>query len=1041
MKIRTDRLALSVLLLSMLLAPVFTQSDRTAAPDARVFSTGLRWRMIGPHRGGRVLAVSGVRHQPDTFYFGAVAGGVWKTTDAGRTWHPIFDDQNVASIGDLAVSWSDPNIIYVGTGEADMRSDITFGNGVYKSTDGGKTWRHLGLSDTRQIGRVIVDPRNPNLVLVAALGHGFGPNDERGVFRSTDGGATWQKVLYQDENTGAIDLCFDPDDARTVYATLWNARRVAWSQYAPVNGPGGGLFKSTDGGATWRQLQGNGLPAGLWGRAGVAVAAGQRGRRVYALIDADRPGLYRSDDGGESWRLVGADPRIRSRAWYFSGVTVDPRNPDLVYVSNVSLYRSTDGGKTFSAFRGAPGGDDYHTLWIDPENSDRMIAGVDQGAIVTVNGGQTWSSWFNQPTAQFYHVAVDNQFPYHVYGAQQDSGTAAVKSRSDYGAITFRDWQPIGAGESGTIQPDPVNPDIVYGGSTGGETFRFNRRTGQVQDVTPTPPKAGGVTYRYPWTTALVFAPQPPHALYQGAQFVFKTTNGGASWTTISPDLTVKKGAPDEGKAVIWTIAPSPVSPGQLWVGTDNSLIHLTRDDGKTWLDVSPAGLPEWSMVSLIEASPFDAGTAYAAIDRHQVDDVRPYIYRTNDFGKTWTKISDGIPEPAFVHAVRADPVRRGLLFAGTEFGVYVSFDDGAHWQPLQYNLPVTSVRDLAIKNNDLIIATHGRSFWVLDDLTPLRQVTATMAAADVHLFQPAAAIRLRKNENRDTPLQPEMPVGTNPPTGTVIDYLLKDEPAGEVTLEILDATGRLVRRYSSADQVRRVEDVETFPTYWQRPPAPLSKHAGLNRFVWDLRYQRPQALRYNFGMAVSFGDDTPLEPQGPMALPGRYQVRLTVAGRSYTAPLEVRMDPRVSIPLAALNAQLALAQQISDALARSYEAARQAESVLHQMRQLQPPQGSDLSNAINAVKEKVTALAGEGARRGGIGLSGINSSLGALMTMVNSADAAPTAQMTESLRSFEQALTRQLAAWATLRDKDLTALNTKLQQAQLPVINLTTEH
>ena len=1031
----TCRLILLLVTLSALLIPVLTQNP----PD---MYSALRWRMIGPHRGGRVLAVSGVPGQADTFYFGSVCGGIWKTTDAGRTWKPLFDDQPVASIGDLAVANSDPNVIYAGTGEADMRSDISFGNGVYKSTDAGKTWTHLGLRDTRQIGRIIVDPRDPSVVLVAALGHGFGPNAERGVFRSTDGGGTWKKVLYKDENTGAIDLSFDPDNSQTVYATLWNARRVAWSQYAPVSGPGGGLFKSTDGGVTWKQVQGNGLPEGQWGRSGVAV--GQHGRRVYLLIDADRPGLYRSDDAGETWRLVGTDERIRSRAWYFSGVTVDPHNPDVVYVSNVSLYRSSDGGQTFSAIRGAPGGDDYHTLWIDPNDSRRMISGVDQGAIITVNGGQTWSTWFNQPTAQFYHVAVDHQFPYQVYGAQQDSGTAAIKSRSDYGAITFRDWQPIGAGESGYILPDPVDPDVVYGGNTSGETYRFNRSTGQVQDVTPTPPSPGGTTYRYPWTTAIAFGAQPPHALYQGAQFVFKTTNGGAIWTTISPDLTVRKGAADEGKAVIWTIATSPLIAGQLWVGTDNSLIQLTRDDGKTWHEVSPKGLPEWSMISLIDASPFDAGTAYAAVDRHQVDDVKPYIYRTHDFGKTWARITDGIPEPAFVHAVRADPVRKGLLFAGTEFGVYVSFDDGGHWQSLQLNLPVVSVRDLMVKNNDLVIATHGRSFWVLDDITPLRQINEAVIAANVHLFQPAAAIRLRQNENRDTPLQPEMAVGSNPPAGAIIDYRLKSEPAGEVTLEILDSAGKLVRRYSSADETRRVEDVETFPTYWLRPPAPLSKRAGMNRFVWDLRHTRPPALKYNYGMAVVYGDDTPLEPRGAMALPGRYQVKLTVDGRSYSAPLEIRMDPRVNVALTALNEQLILANRIEQAMAQSHDAARQVQDLRRQLRDLQSrlqnqANGTGIADAAKAIDQKLALIEGGGARRSGDGLVGVNSGLGVLMTMVTSADAAPTAQMAASYREFSKALDQQLATWREIRNRDLLTLNAGLRQRQLPAITVTT--
>lgn len=1012
--------------------------------------SAMRWRLIGPHRGGRVLAVSGVRGQPETFYFGAVAGGVWKTTDAGHVWTPIFDAEPIASIGALAVAPSDSNVIYVGSGEADMRSDISFGDGMYKSTDAGRTWTHLGLGDTQQIGRVLVDPRDSNVVFVAALGHGFGPNAERGVFRTQDGGRTWSKVLYKDENTGAIDLSFDPGNSQIIYAALWNARRAAWSTYAPVGGPGSGLYKSIDGGRTWRELSAHGLPDGQLGRIGVDVAPG--GRRVYALVEAERRGLYRSDDAGENWQLISVDPRLSSRSWYFSGVTVDPRNPDVVYVSNVSLYRSTDAGRTFQAVKGAPGGDDYHTLWIDPDNSQRMIAGSDQGAIISVDNARTWSSWYNQPTAQFYHVAVDNRFPYFVYGAQQDSGTASITSRSDYGQITFRDWSPIGAGESGYILPDPVNPDIIYGGGTGGDLYRFDRRTGQSQDITPTNDAAGaGVKNRYPWTTAIAFSPQPPHALYQASQFLFKTTNGGTSWETISPDLTLRAGtAPgandDDGKAVIYTVAPSPVRAGQIWVGTDNSLVQLTRDEGKTWREVSPPGLPKWSMISLIDASTFDAGTAYAAVDRHQVDDHRPYIYRTTNYGQSWTKIVDGIPEPAYVHVVRADPVRRGLLFAGTELGVYVSFDDGGHWQPLQLNLPVTSVRDLVVKNNDLVVATHGRSFWVLDDITPLRQLDASIAQADAHLFKPAAAIRLRKNENRDMPLPPETPAGANPPAGAIIDYILKSAPAGEVTLEILDHRGQLVRKFSSADEVKKVEDAQSFPTYWLRPPAPLGKQAGMNRFVWDLRYPKPLALRYDYSIAAVYGEDTPTDPQGPLVLPGIYEVKLTVAGRSYIAPLEVRMDPRVNVAAGALDEQLALEMKIADALAESYQALRQIQELRRQLQEIQARAASDAGDAttagaVRALDAQAATLAGGGGRTPSqptaTNLSALNDGLAALMTVVGAADAAPTAQSTAAFREFRQALAGHLTRWAAIKRQEVLELNTKLQQRQLPVIKI----
>ena len=1043
------------ILLVVLITPLtlwsFSARAQTAPDIPERLYSAMQWRCIGPHRGGRVLAVSGVRGEPDTFYFGAVGGGVWKTTDAGRTWTPIFDNQPIASIGALAVSTSDPNIIYVGTGEADMRSDISFGAGVYKSTDAGQTWVYTGLKDTRQIGRILVDPKNPDIVLVAALGHGFGPNADRGVFRSTDGGKTWTRVLYKDENTGAIDLAFDPDNSKTVYATLWNARRPAWSTYAPITGPGGGLYKSTDGGATWKELTGHGLPTEKLGRIGVDVVAGQHGRRVYALIDAgSASGLYRSDDGGDSWSLISTEPRILSRGWYFGEVRSDPKNADVVYVSNVSLYRSLDGGKTFKAIRGAPGGDDYHSLWIDPENPRRMIAGVDQGTIITLNGGHTWSSWYNQPTAQFYHVAVDNQFPYWVYGAQQDSGTAAVISRSDYGQITFRDWHPIGAGESGYIVPDPVNPQIVYGGSTGGELYRFNSKTGQVQDVSPTPAEVGmKVRHRYPWTTPIAFSPQPPHALYQASQFLFRSVDGGNDWKIISRDLTLHPGEKEEDtKGVIYTIAPSPVAAGTIWVGTDNGLVQLTRDDGKTWKEVSPAGLAPWSMISLIGASPHDASTAYAAVDRHQMDDIKPYIYRTHDLGKTWTKITDGIPDTAYVHAVREDPKRKGLLFAGTELGVYISFDEGDHWQPLQQNLPVTPIRDLVIKDNDLVVATHGRSFWILDDISPLRELNSQIAESSTHLFRPATAIRIRKNESHDTPLPPETPAGKNPPAGAIIDYSLKSAPAGEVTLEILDSAGKLVRKFSSNEQRRKIDDRQSFPTYWFNPPAPLSKKTGLNRFVWDLRYERPQALRYGYSIAAVYGEDAIMVPEGPLALPGTYQVKLIVDGRSFTAPLEVKMDPRVRVPALALSQQLALEMKIIEVMKQSYAAVQQIRDLRSKLKDLQSKLTNDTSakavlDAVNSLDKKAAELIAVEQQYppvGVVSVASLNGALASLLLLVDGSDSAPTAQAGSAFATYRQLLNPQLAKWAALKNKDLPALNALLQQRQMETITIKSE-
>jgi len=1030
----------------LICSSMYGQSSAPIVPDS--FYSAMQWRCIGPHRGGRVLAVSGVRGEPDTFYFGTVAGGVWKTTDAGQTWKPIFDSQPVASIGALAVSTSDPNVIYVGTGEADMRSDITYGAGMYKSTDAGKSWSYIGLSDTRQIGRVLIDPKDSDVVLVAALGHSFGPNAERGVYRTTDGGKNWTRVLSKDENTGAVDLAFDPDNSRTVYASLWNVRRPPYVTYAPITGPGGGIYKSTDGGATWKEISGHGLPTGKLGRIGLDVPAGQHGKRVFALIDAGTSsGLYRSDNAGEDWTLVSTEPRILGRGWYFGEVRSDPKNPDLVYVSNVSLYRSIDGGKSFKAIRGAPGGDDYHSLWIDPENPRRMISGVDQGTIVTLNGGHTWSTWYNQPTAQFYHVAVDNQFPYWVYGAQQDSGTAAVVSRSDYGQITYRDWHPIGAGESGYILPDPVNPQIVYGGSTGGDLYRFDTKTGQVEDVSPTPAELGvKVAPRYPWTTPIAFSFQAPHALYQSSQFLMKTADGGQSWKVVSPDLTLRAGEKEENaQGVIYTIAPSPIAAGTIWIGTDNGLVQLTRNEGLTWSDVTPPGLPPWSMMSLIDASPHDVASAYAAIDRHQMDDITPHIYRTHDSGKTWTAITSGIPATAYVHAVREDPIRRGLLFAATELGVYVSFNDGERWQPLQLNLPVTPVRDLVVKGDDLVIATHGRSFWILDDISPLRDLNYAAVSAGAYLFRPAAAIRIRKNEGHDTPLQPETPAGKNPPAGAIIDYSLQSVPSGEVTLEIIDSTGVMVRKYSSNDAQRKLDESQSFPTYWFNPPAPLSKHAGLNRFVWDLRYERPRALRYGYSIAAAFGEDAIMQPEGPLVLPGMYQVKLSVDGKSYTAPIEIKMDPRVRTSPLALRQQLMLEARIMQAMWDSYQSVQEVNDLRSQLKELQTKLNPDagakaLLDAIAALDKRAAELVAVERTYPPVGIvsaAAVNGALGSLFVLVDSADAAPTSQAAGAFTTYQKLLDQQLAKWKAIKAQDLPKLNSLLQQRKLPAITI----
>lgn len=992
--------------------------------DPALYS-GLRWRMIGPHRGGRTVAVSGVESQPNVYYFGGVGGGVWKSVNGGITWQPIFDGQSISSIGALAVAPSNPDVIYVGTGESDFRSDLTYGNGVYKSTDGGRTWKNIGLKDSRHISRIAIDPQNPDVVFVAAMGSAYGPGTERGVFRSTDGGSTWQKVLYRDEDSGAIDITLDPDHPQTVWAALLHDRRPPWSAYPPVT-VSGAIYKSTDGGNVWNPVTGGGLPGGDWGRIGLAVARGTHGQRVYALIDTKEGGVFKSDDGGQTWVRTSHDPRL-GRLWYFGEIYVDPKNPDTVYIPNVSIYRSTDAGKTFVAIKGAPGGDDYHALWIDPSNPQRLIFGSDQGAGVSVDGGHTWSSWYNQPTAQFYHVAVDNEFPYHVYGAQQDSGSVYILSRSNDGSITFRDWHPAGAGESGYIAPDPSDPNTIYGGGTYGELFRYDKRTGQTQVIAPDAIRNFGEAHpehRFTWTSPVVFSPQDSHTLYFGSQYVMRTTDRGNSWQAISPDLTgTDPKAPEEGPltvanakarghGVVYTIAPSPVKAGEIWTGSDTGLIYLTRNDGKSWDNVTPPNLSDWSKVSLIEASHFDAATAYAAIDRHRLDDIGPYIYRTHDFGKTWTRINNGIPQGAYVRAVREDPVKKGLLFAGTELGVFFSINNGDFWQPLQLNLPVSPVHDLAIKDNDLVIATHGRSFWILDDISPLRQLTTDVEISPAHLFVPATAMRIRANTNHDTPLPAEVPAGENPPPGAIFYYYLKSPTQSEVKLEILDAKGQVIRSYSSKDQPFHPPTPPAFPMYWFNPPAPLAATAGMHRFIWDIRYAAPPIAQPGYSMSTAAGTDTPREPEGPQALPGSYQARLTVDGKSYNQPFKLMMDPRVKTTAADLAKQFDLEFKLVQAISQ----ANQAVEEIHAAAQ---------AGKITADEEQ--KLAGARRRRGEAESEGpsappaftqIIGNLSQLVVSIDSADAAPTAQEQQAAEKTLTEAQSVFKQWETLKSK-----------------------
>lgn len=765
---------------------ITTQEPPTPSKSEGTLFKGMKYRVIGPFRGGRSLTASGIPGDPTTYYFGATGGGVWKSTDGAITWTSVFDKQAVSSIGSLAVAPSDPNIVYVGTGEACIRGDISHGDGVYKTLDGGKTWKNVGLRDSRSIGKVIVDPQNADRVFVAALGHPFGPNPERGIFRTLDGGKTWEKVLYKDENTGGIDIAFDPHSANILYASLWAARRTAWSLTSGE--PGSGLYRSNDGGTTWKQLQDHGLPKPPYGKIGVAVAANSD--RVYALIEAQEGGVYRSDDDGDTWQLVNDDHAFLQRAFYYMHIIADPQDPDTVYVLNVDFYRSTDGGRTFNKVK-MPHGDN-HGLWIDPKNPRRMIASNDGGVTVSVDGGKTWTRQDNQPTAQFYHVITDTRTPYYVYGAQQDNSTIAIASRSDDGSIGRADWYAAGGGEAGDLAPYPPDPNIVYAGDYEGKITRFDRRTGQLKYVGVQPEISDGtgaaaLEHRFQWTAPIVISPHDPNTLYHGGERLFKTTDGGMHWEAISPDLTrndKSKQQPSGGTITIddtgveyydtiFAVAESPIAKGLIWAGTDDGLIQITRDGGKNWTTVTPKEMPEWSRISLIDASPHDAGTAYVAVDRHQWDELLPYIYKTSDYGKTWTRINNGIPNNTFVRAVREDPKKRGLLYAGTETGVFVSFNDGANWRPLQLNLPTTPIHDLVVKNDDLVLATHGRSFWILDDLSPLRQFTDEVARQEVHLYTPATAYRMQ-NATEEPP-KPVM-VGQNPPPGAVI-YARHSDP------------------------------------------------------------------------------------------------------------------------------------------------------------------------------------------------------------------------------------------------------------------------
>jgi photosystem II stability/assembly factor-like uncharacterized protein len=918
--------------------------------DASLYS-GLRWRMLGPFRGGRVDAVSGVPGRPNEFYFGAVNGGVWKTVDAGRVWRPVFDAQPVASIGALAVAPSAPDTVYVGSGESTLRDSMGYGNGIYKSTDAGQTWTHIGLDNTQHIGKVAVNPTNPNIVFVAAIGSLYQASPDRGVFRSQDGGKTWTKVLFKNDNVGAVDVTIDPVNPQVIYAALWSTRRPTWYTYQPSNGPGGGLFKSIDGGTTWKAMT-TGLPSACIGKSGIAVAPSNP-RRVYAVIDDFLPegapanatcpgappgrggggggaaggapaapapqqgGFYRSDDAGATWTKLSGDAALWGRGWYFERLAVDPKNADIVYVPNVSVSRTKDGGKTWVALRGSPGGDDYQGAWVSPDDSNTVIIASDQGTIISRNATTddprevTWSSWLNQPIAQLYHISVDYRFPYWVTGAQQDSGAVAVRSRGKFGSITMRDWEPIAAGgESGMTAGDPLHPGIIYGGTGTRNDLELNE---SLPTTAPRTPEAA----RTDWTQPLVISKADPHAMYYANQFLFKTSDGAQTWTQISPDLT----RPDPGvpanldpvtaedtdrngkRGVIYAVSPSPLNAPTVWIGTDDGLVQVTTDDGKTWQNVTPPAVTAWSRITTIEASHADAATAYASVDRHQLTDFNPYIYRTRDLGKTWQPITRGLPAGVYVHVVKEDPVRKGLLFAGTERGAYVSFDDGDNWQSLQLNLPVTSVRDFEVYGNDLIVGTHGRGIWVIDDISPLRQLTDTVARSDAFLFKPADAINIIQGSDNGTPTQRDEATAPNPPNGAAIDYYLKTAATGPVTLEIQDAGGACLAMFSN-DAAAAAGcagapggggrgfggggrgaggGIPNTSALWRPAPEPFATSAGMHRVTWA-----PGGGGGRGGGGRGGRGGAAAAPVGP------FTAKLSVNGQSYIQTFQVKPDPRL---------------------------------------------------------------------------------------------------------------------------------------------------
>jgi photosystem II stability/assembly factor-like uncharacterized protein len=1039
MNSRGRALALALLLTLAFGAQVFVRAQQFEQD----FKQALHWRSIGPFRGGRTRAVAGVPSRPNVFYVAQVNGGVFRTNDYGRTWTPIFDDQPTGSVGAIAVALSNPDVIYVGSGEGLHRPDLSVGDGVYKSTDGGKTWQHLGLRDGQQIAQIAVDPRDANRLFVAVAGHPYGPNTERGIFRSADGGQTFERVLYKDENTGGADVQIDPSNTDTVYASLWEAREGPWENGA-WNGTGGGIFKSTDGGKTWRQLT-RGLPDGIV-QANLAVAPSHTSSLFAAAATTAGVNLYRSDDGGESWRVATDDtrPALRIGGGDLPVVRFDPKNPEVVYSASIVCWRSTDGGKTWTGIRGAPGGDDYQNVWINPNDTNIILLGSDQGAIISVNGGESWSSWYNQPTAQLYHVGADNDFPYRVCSGQQESGSVCISSRGSDGEITFREWHPVAAEEYGYVTPDPLDPNIVYGG----KLTRYDRRTTQAQDIIPKPFRSSD--FRVVRTEPVVFSPVDQHVLYFASNTLWQTKDGGRSWQQISPDLTRKTfdvpatvgkyrtqpTAQATQRGVIYAVAPSPLDIKRIWAGTDDGFIHLTTDGGAHWTNVTPTQLSAWQKVSIIDAGHFDAQTAYAAINTLRLDDLRPHIYRTHDGGKTWTEITNGIPAGQTVNVVREDPQRKGLLFAGSERAVYVSFDDGDNWQSLRLNMPATSVRDLIVKGDDLVVATHGRGFWILDDITPLRQFDEKITTAPAFLFRPQTAVRVRWNTNPDTPLPPDLPAGENPPDGAVINYYLGQNVSGPVTLEIRDARGQTVRRYSSADPAPPVPNDLNIPTYWVRPPQVLSAAPGFHRFLWDMHYAPVPGVRPDYPIAAVYRNTAPA-PTSPWVVPGDYTVVLNAGGRSYTARLNVKMDPRVPASPADLARQFELSKRLYDLWPQLVSIDGRVKTLNTALTSLRSraPQGA-VASQIEALSKQLKDLVGAESRNpAALPSLGVLTRLETLFRVMQDVDAAPTTQVTAADAEVEAAARTAIERWRSIESEGVPALNRQLQGAGLPAV------